>query len=367
MADPATLTAIAKAAAAVLSNEKTRKGLGWIIVAVLSPLIVVIAVIAALFSGTAQHNTNAVDLCFNGGYVSAGTPADFRQNVESMQRSFAGLDAALGEIAGMTEDGAVDANRVKSIYYSLFFGSGSSADSRMFADCFVRYEQREREVEIETEGPDGETVTETITETYTVAIPLTSLSEIYWGLESALGRSVTVDDRNNAAEIYRHVVYGENIPTYGSEFDDWLSGLPLSSAPFIGADGFCSPLGESWRSMVTSEFGYRRDPFTGERKGHTGLDLGAPKGTSIRAALPGTVCLVRHSTTGYGYHVMIDHGGGFTTLYAHCSKILVYEGQEVGAGDIIAQVGSTGRSTGNHLHFEVIISGEKQNPRSYLP
>jgi len=180
------------------------------------------------------------------------------------QRSFAGLDAALGEIAGMTEEGAVDAIRVKAIYYSLFFGSGSSADSRVFADCFVRYEQREREVEIETEGPDGETVTETITETYTVAIPLTSLSEIYSNLESALGRSVTVDDRNNAAEIYRHVVYGENIPTYGSEFDDWLSGLPLSSAPFIGADGFCSPLGENWRSMVTSEFGYRRDPFTGE-------------------------------------------------------------------------------------------------------
>jgi len=363
MADPATLTAIAKAAAALLTNEKTRKGIGWIIVAVLSPLIVIIAVIAALFSGTAQHNTNAVDLCFNGGYISQSTPADFRQNVESMQRSFAGLDAALSEINGMAEDGEVDAIRVKAIYYSLFFGSGASADAQAFADCFVRYEEREREVEVEQE--DGSTATET--ETYTVAIPLTSLSEIYSNLETALGRSISVDDRNNAAEIYRHVVYGENIPTYGSEFDDWLSGIPLSSAPFIGADGFCSPLGESWRSMVTSEFGYRTDPFTGQRSGHTGLDLGAPKGTSIRAALPGTVCLVRHSSTGYGYHVMIDHGGGFVTLYAHCSKILVYEGQEVSAGDIIAEVGSTGRSTGNHLHFEVIISGEKQNPRSYLP
>ena len=76
---------------------------------------------------------------------------------------------------------------------------------------------------------------------------------------------------------------------------------------------------------------------------------------------------VRYSTTGYGYHVMIDHGGGFVTLYAHCSKLLVAEGQQVQAGDIIAEVGSTGRSTGNHLHFEVRINGEKQNPRSYLP
>lgn len=301
MADPATLTAIVKAAAAVLSNEKTRKGLGWIIVAILSPIIVVIAVIAALFSGTAQHNTNAVDLCFNGGYVSSSTPAEFRQNIESMQRSFARLDSALSEINGMAEDGEVDTIRVKAIYYSLFFGSGSSADNwqtasvRVFADCFVRYEEREREVEALQE--DGSTATET--ETYTVAIPLTSLPEVYSNLESALGRGITVDERNNAAEIYRHVVYGENIPTYGSEFDDWLSGLPLSSAPFIGVDGFCSPLGENWRSMVTSEFGYRRDPFTGQTKGHTGLDLGAPKGTSIRAAVssPCTHTVPKSSST----------------------------------------------------------------------
>ena len=85
--------------------------------------------------------------------------------------------------------------------------------------------------------------------------------------------------------------------------------------------------------------------------------------------LGGTMAVghVRYSTTGYGYHVMIDHGGGFVTLYAHCSKLLVAEGQQVQAGDIIAEVGSTGRSTGNHLHFEVRINGEKQNPRSYLP
>ncbi len=85
------------------------------------------------------------------------------------------------------------------------------------------------------------------------------------------------------------------------------------------------------------------------------------------AALPCTVCLVRHAATGYGYHVMLDHGGGFVTLYAHCSKILVYEGQEVNAGDVIAELGFTGCSTGPHLHFEIIVGGEKQNPRSYLP
>jgi hypothetical protein len=361
------VAAIAKAAAVLLSNEKARKGIGCLVIAILSPLIVIIAVIAALFSGTAQHNSNAVELCFSGGAVSANTPADFRRNIESTQLSFAGLDGSTAEINGMAEDGAVDGIRVKAIYYSLFFGSGSSADARTFADCFVCYEEREREVEVESIGGDGKTITETVTEIYTVAIPLDSLTEIYSNLELALGRNISVDVRNNAAEIYRRVVYGGNIPTYGSGFDNWISGLPLSTVPFVGADGFCSPLGENWRGMVTSEFGYRADPFTGERSGHSGIDLGAPTGTPMLAALPGTVCLVRHATTGYGYHVMLDHGGGFVTLYAHCSKILVFEGQEMTAGDVIAELGSTGRSTGPHLHFEVIINGDKQNPRSYLP
>ncbi len=93
----------------------------------------------------------------------------------------------------------------------------------------------------------------------------------------------------------------------------------------------------------------------------------APQGTPVRAALPGIVYVVRYSTSGYGYHVMIDHGGGFVTLYAHCSKLFVTEGQKVDAGTIIAEGGSTGRSTGPHLHFEVRIYGEKQNPRNYLP
>jgi len=358
---------IAKAAAALLTNEKTRKGIGWIIAAVFSPIIMIIVLIALMFSGTAQHNSNAVDLCFYGGYISPETPADFRQNIEAMQRAFSGLDGVIADINGISEGGDIDSVRVKAIYFSLFFGSGGSAGSDVFANSFARFEQREREVEIETEDEDGNQVVEVAIEYYTVAIPLTSLTEIYTNLEQSLGRTVTTDDRNSASEIYRHIVYGEDAPTYGVEYENWLSGRQLSSAPFIGADGFCSPLGENWRSMVGSEFGYRSDPFTKERKMHNGMDLGAPKGTPIRAALDGVVSLVRYSTSGYGYHVVIDHGGGFTTLYAHCSRILVYEGQEVSAGHIIAEVGTTGRSTGNHLHFEVALNGKKQDPRLYLP
>ena len=85
--------------------------------------------------------------------------------------------------------------------------------------------------------------------------------------------------------------------------------------------------------MVTSEFGYRSDPFTGETRGHTGMDLAVPTGTPIRAALPGTVTAAQYHSS-YGYYVMIDHGNGLSTLYAHNSQLLARVGQTVEAGDI---------------------------------
>lgn len=158
---------------------------------------------------------------------------------------------------------------------------------------------------------------------------------------------------------------------YRSLFDadkQVLYARPYAEASKIAsASGFVSPLGSGWRSMVTSEFGGRTDPVTGEWAGHDGIDLGAAKGTAIRAAKDGTVETVSYGTTGYGYHLTIDHGGGLVTLYGHCSEILVSEGQTVKAGDVIARVGSTGKSTGNHLHFEVRVNGTAKNPRNYLP
>ncbi len=146
-----------------------------------------------------------------------------------------------------------------------------------------------------------------------------------------------------------------------------LYARPYAEAPEASASGLISPLGKNWRSMVTSEFGGRTDPLTGEWAGHSGIDLGASKGTSIRAAQAGTVKTVVYGSTGYGYYLTINHGGGLVTLYGHCSEILVREGQTVKAGETVAKVGSTGRSTGNHLHFEVRVNGVKQNPRNYLP
>ena len=107
---------------------------------------------------------------------------------------------------------------------------------------------------------------------------------------------------------------------------------------------------------ITSPQGYRTDPITGETSYHSGTDIAVPEGTPILAAADGTVTVANALDSwggSYGYYVKLDHGGGLTTLYAHCSSICVTAGQQVKAGEVIAYVGQTGRATGQHLHFEV--------------
>ena len=93
--------------------------------------------------------------------------------------------------------------------------------------------------------------------------------------------------------------------------------------------------------------------------------MAVPTGTQVHCAWDGSVQAVRYSKSGYGYHVIIDHGNGLVTVYAHCSKLLVREGAQVKAGDVLALSGNTGKSTGPHLHFEVRLNGVQQNPRKY--
>ena len=351
MANPAL---IAKAAAIILTDEKARKAVGWTLVAILSPLILLIAFLCALGSGATEHNITAVELCFYDTIgIPAETPEEYRLCIEAMRASFAQLDIAIAAINENTEEEtSLDDIRVKAIFYALYFGAGSHGDAQSFADCFVTWEERIRTVLVEGSDPPEETE-----EIYSAAIPIEDLGTV-WQNIAAMGVTPTAEQRSNADSIYNLIRYGA---AGGS------SGFDGSDVPFIGADGFCSPIGENWRNVVTSEFGNRRDPFTGERRGHTGMDLAVPTGTSVRAALPGTVTVSTYNQGGYGYYVMIDHGSGLSTLYGHNSQLLARVGQTVEAGDVIALSGSTGRSTGPHLHFEVRINGERTNPRSYLP
>lgn len=116
---------------------------------------------------------------------------------------------------------------------------------------------------------------------------------------------------------------------------------------------------------ITSPFGYRRNPFGGGMEFHQGLDIAAPMGTTITAAAAGTV-ISAGWYGGYGNYILIDHGGGMSTGYGHCSQIFVSVGQHVQKGQAIGAVGSTGYSTGPHVHFEVRINGKPVDPAPYL-
>jgi murein DD-endopeptidase MepM/ murein hydrolase activator NlpD len=117
--------------------------------------------------------------------------------------------------------------------------------------------------------------------------------------------------------------------------------------------------------QISSPFGWRKSPFGRRRVLHAGIDIRAPRGRGIKAAADGRVV---HSgwMGGYGYTIVIQHSGGFSTLYGHCSKLVAKRGAVVKRGQLIARVGSTGRSTGNHLHFEVRRGGTPVNPIKYL-
>ena len=131
-----------------------------------------------------------------------------------------------------------------------------------------------------------------------------------------------------------------------------------------GTGVFTWPLPSQYRS-VSSPYGMRTHPTTGVYKMHTGIDLPAPSGTPIYAADDGVVIMARRNGA-YGNCVIIDHGNNIATLYGHMSRIGTSNGASVKKGDVIGYVGTTGASTGNHLHFEVRKNGNHTSPWNYL-
>lgn len=116
---------------------------------------------------------------------------------------------------------------------------------------------------------------------------------------------------------------------------------------------------------ISSEFGWRQDPFTGRRQHHDGIDLAVPTGTPVYSLLPGRVAYSGHDA-GYGNVVVVRHENGIETVYAHQTRNLVRTGQRVNEKSLVGLSGSTGRSTGPHLHFEVRVNGRAVNPRPFV-
>ena len=148
---------------------------------------------------------------------------------------------------------------------------------------------------------------------------------------------------------------------YSEQLTQIIQELTNKNAPSQGAGRFIWPV----KGPITSPFGMRINPITHKYSGHTGIDIGVPYGTPIDAADGGTVIFAGWNVA-YGNMTVIDHGGGFSTMYAHQSKQLVAVGDHVTQGQIIGYIGTTGWSTGPHLHFEIRVNGVPVNPMKYL-
>lgn len=206
---------IAKVAATALSNEKLRKGIGWGLVAVLSPVILLISAMCSIGTGGADHNNQAVAAAFYGTSYSSEVPMAFRSHIEDMRTAFSLLDSAVASVNVRTEGGnSLDLIRVKAVFYALCFcdDAPSRRAANRFVKCFYTWETRTRTVEVESE--DG---TVTSTEEYTVAVPV-SLHQAYANLEAELGRTITEDDKSNINHIYTMIAGTEGGGSYDGSF-----------------------------------------------------------------------------------------------------------------------------------------------------
>ena len=163
-------------------------------------------------------------------------------------------------------------------------------------------------------------------------------------------------------------------PQYEELWAELLGGFAQGGGELMNPDSTRTPTGTlQWplpvAGTITSQFGHRVDPITGEVSSHTGTDIACAEGTPILAAADGVVTVANGLDSwggSYGYYIQIDHGGGLETLYAHCSSICVATGQQVQAGQVIGYVGHTGRVTGNHLHLEVRIDGNRADAMQFF-
>ncbi len=180
--------------------------------------------------------------------------------------------------------------------------------------------------------------------------------ELIAGLQNDIDRAVEEYEINAAAEDEMIAYFDELSKQFAREQEEALRSA-LANGTFIWPVPDCT--------LLTSRFGYRMHPILGYERFHAGVDIGAKAGDTIIASDGGTVAVAEYSDS-YGNYVLINHGNGYTTLYAHMSSMVVEAGQAVEQGDTLGYVGSTGWSTGPHLHFEIRYNDEKTDPEAYF-
>ena len=225
----------------------------------------------------------------------------------------------------------------------------------------VDYSTHPETITIDTTDEDGNQATAEITETVLVI-------ELTHKTPDEMAADYHFSTRQNT---YLQLLQDSR---YEELWAELLGGFAPGEGEVMAPDGTRVPTGTlQWplpvAGTITSQFGHRVDPITGEVSSHTGTDIACAEGTPILAAADGTVTVANGLDSwggSYGYYIQIDPGGGLETLYAHCSSICVTTGQQVQTGQVIGYVGHTGRATGNHLHLEVLINKTRADSMSFF-
>ena len=231
----------------------------------------------------------------------------------------------------------------------------------MWAMNAVDYSTRAETAVIETTDEDGNPTTTEITETVLVI-------ELTHKTPDEMAADYHFTTRQNT---YLQLLQD---PQYEELWAELLGGFAQGGGELMNPDSTRIPTGTlQWplpvAGTITSQFGHRVDPITGEVSSHTGTDIACAEGTPILAAADGIVTVANGLDSwggSYGYYIQIDHGSGLETLYAHCLSICVTTGQQVQAGEVIGYVGHTGRATGSHLHLEVSVDGNRADVLRYF-
>ena len=207
---------LVRLAATVLTSEKGRKTVGWVLAAILSPVILLVAFLCCVGSGTAEHNGAVVSAAFYGTELSESVPTEYRAQLTQMRGSFAHLDAAVAEVNQKAEGNSLDPMQVKAVFFALCFGDNAPtrAAADRFVDCFYKTETRTRMVTVTQE--DG--TEELVEETYEVTVPL-PMAEVYEKLSTWRGCMVSDEARSNAADIYAMVMGSMGGDTFNGDYE----------------------------------------------------------------------------------------------------------------------------------------------------
>ena len=364
-----TATAIKATIAAVKGLIAAIAAGGWVAVVIIL-LICLIALIVGLFFGSESTGTGAsvtqavADL--NEEYqahiqeIEAANPHD-RQEITSNDGVLSVNWEDVLAVFSAKVTGAEDGSQVASLDDAQVDELRSIMWEMNAISYTTRTESSSVEVTSTDENGNEVTTTETVTETI-LEITITHKTP------EEMAQQYSFNDRQN--EYLALMTEPENENLWAELLGGYVSGGGQIIDPNTNWEGtgiFQWPLPQSY--TITSWFGYRADPFTGEIDYHSGTDIGAPGGTPILAAADGTVTIANGIDSwggGYGYYIKVRHNDTYETLYAHCSSICVVAGQEVKQGEVIGYVGTTGNSTGNHLHFEVWQNGQRTDALSFF-